>query len=91
MLWQRTLYSRDPQSGEQPRTANHFHLDGFLPDILSMRDGLLFLRNRVFDLDGKPQANKTDHLFSPLGFLDDTGFHRGYWLFGHTVGEGWGG
>jgi outer membrane protein assembly factor BamB len=91
LLWQRTLYSRDPQSGAQPRTANHFHIDGFLPDILSMRDGLLFMRNRAFDLNGEPQANKTDHLYSSLGFLDDTGFHRGYWLYGHTVGEGWGG
>jgi outer membrane protein assembly factor BamB len=91
LLWQRTLYSRDSQSGAQPRTADHFHIDGFLPDILSMQDGLLFMRNRAFDLDGRPHPGKIDHLYSSLGFLDDTGFHRGYWLYGHTVGEGWGG
>jgi len=34
-----------------------------------------------------PQA----HLFSPTGFLDDTWWHRSYWVFGRSFAEGAGG
>jgi len=29
------------------------------------------------------------HLFSPTGFLDDTWWHRTYWLYGSTFVSGW--
>ncbi len=29
------------------------------------------------------------HLFSPTGFLDDTGWHRTYWLYGSRFVGGW--
>ena len=31
------------------------------------------------------------HLFSPTGFLDDTGWHRTYWLYGSDFYSGWSG
>ncbi|UCC98978.1 MAG: PQQ-binding-like beta-propeller repeat protein [Phycisphaerales bacterium] len=31
------------------------------------------------------------HLFSPFGFLDDTWFHRSYWVFGKSFASGAGG
>ncbi len=31
------------------------------------------------------------HLFSPTGFLDDTWWHRTYWLYGSTFISGWSG
>lgn len=29
------------------------------------------------------------HLFSPTGFLDDTEWHRSYWMYGSTFVSGW--
>ncbi len=31
------------------------------------------------------------HLFSPTGFLDDSGWHRTYWMFGSRFVSGWSG
>ena len=31
------------------------------------------------------------HIFSPTGFLDDTWWHRTYWLYGSTFISGWSG
>jgi hypothetical protein len=58
------------------------------------------MRSQRFDLEGRrtkiegehqtDQEGEGIHLFSPLGFLDDTWFHRGYWIYGKNAGEGWG-
>ena len=37
------------------------------------------------------QGGEERHLFCPTGFLDDTWFHRTYWLYGSTWGSGWNG
>lgn len=37
------------------------------------------------------QKGETAHLFSPTGFLDDTWWHRSYWVFGRNFAEGAGG
>ena len=62
------------------------------------------MRSQAFDLDGnrlalgpetdgadegKRQGGETTHLFCPTGFLDDTWFHRSYWLFAQTWSSGW--
>jgi outer membrane protein assembly factor BamB len=71
-----------------------------LPDILSSDGEYVYMRSQRFDLKGKrtkiaPEV-ETDqegdgiHLFSPIGFLDDSWFHRGYWIYGKNAGEGWG-
>lgn len=68
-----------------------------LTDILSANDRYLFMHEQVMDLDGKPvPAEAVDeadedllHLFSPTGFLDDSWFHRTYWLFGSKFQSGW--
>ncbi len=41
---------------------------------------------------GAPPAEQNAefaHLFSPTGFLDDTWWHRSYWLYGSTYISGW--
>ncbi|MEX2214907.1 MAG: PQQ-binding-like beta-propeller repeat protein [Phycisphaeraceae bacterium] len=69
-----------------------------LPDILSSDGKHVYMRSQRMDLDGKrqeigPVSGNTQvqgsaqqgegaHLFSPSGFLDDTWFHRAYWVFG---------
>lgn len=66
-----------------------------LPDILSCDSRYLYMRSQPFDFDGrrpevstprnyKEQRGETAHLFSPTGFLDDTWWHRTYWMWGRS-------
>jgi hypothetical protein len=43
------------------------------------------------DRGAPPAAQRADraHLFSPTGFLDDTWWHRTYWMYGSTFISGW--
>ncbi len=72
-----------------------------LPDILSSDGRKIYMRSQPFDMEGRRtriapdldvahQARADAHLFSPTGFLDDTWFHRSYWLLGVTINSGWG-
>ena len=78
-----------------------------LPDILSTDGQHLFMRAQQFALVGQrlelaprnfasaglapTQRGEGAHLFSPTGFLDDTWWHRSYWIYGRSFGEGSGG
>lgn len=72
-----------------------------LPDILSSDGKYVYMRSLPFELNGKrkfvkyvpvrEQQGDDLHLFSPTGFLDDTMWHRTYWLFGRAWGSGAGG
>jgi len=35
------------------------------------------------------QDSRYAHLFSPTGYLDDTNWHRTYWMYGSTFVSGW--
>jgi len=68
-----------------------------LTDILSANDQYLFMHEQVLDFKGTPVPaealkDKEDdvlHLFTPTGFLDDSWFHRTYWLYGSRFQSGW--
>jgi hypothetical protein len=78
-----------------------------LPDILSSDGRYLYMRSQVFDTQGRRmdlgpysgqpaqqgavQRGETVHLFAPMGFLDDTWFHRSYWVYGRSFAGGHGG
>ncbi|NOX54934.1 MAG: PQQ-binding-like beta-propeller repeat protein, partial [Planctomycetes bacterium] len=64
-----------------------FHLDGTRPPLKPMP------RRSDADRGAPPpiQHQQYAHLFSPTGFLDDTGWHRTYWLYGSTFVSGWSG
>ena len=78
-----------------------------LPDVLSSDGKFLYMRSQQFDFEGKrasleqikgsdrdrgaDQQGPATHLFSPTGFLDDTWWHRSYWLYGQRFAEGAGG
>ncbi len=102
MLSETVLDERDPESGGNLQV----HVKGLdmpvaLPDVLSSDGTHLYMRSQRFDLEGKrqevppraatDQAGEGVHLFSSIGFLDDTWFHRGYWLYGRSFTSGWGG
>ena len=75
-----------------------------LTDILSSDGASVFMRSQQFDLQGQrmavgPHAGQpgqqgavqrgdAKHLFAPMGFLDDTWFHRSYWVYGRSFAGG---
>ncbi len=75
------------------------HMPMSLPDILSSDGKYVYMKSQTFDMQGKririaPQAPQVQegeerHLFTPISFLDDSWFHRTYWLYGRAAGEGW--
>ena len=78
-----------------------------LPDILSSDSVYVYLRSQQIDMEGNRleigphsgdfagqasvQRGPTQHLFAPMGFLDDTWFHRSYWVYGRSFAGGHGG
>ncbi|MEE8452936.1 MAG: PQQ-binding-like beta-propeller repeat protein [Thermoguttaceae bacterium] len=96
------LDDRDPATDENLQV----HIQGLnmpvgLPDILSSDGKYVYMRSLPFDLQGnrkfvtyvnvKEQQGDDVHLFSPTGFLDDTLWHRTYWLYGRAFASGAGG
>ena len=78
-----------------------------LPDILSADDKFVYMRSQKFDLEGNrleigpisgdfvkqgsAQRGEGVHLFAPMGFLDDSWFHRSYGVMGRSFAGGHGG
>jgi outer membrane protein assembly factor BamB len=96
------LDDKDPATGKNM----HMYVQGLdmavgLPDILSSDGKYLYMRSQQFDMDGNrkhievrdvtDQAGEGAHVFSPIGFLDDTLFYRSYMMYGKSVKGGWGG
>lgn len=75
-----------------------------LADIMSSDGENIFLRSQKFDREGNrteigpisgnaaeqggAQTGPGRHLFAPMGFLDDTWFHRSYWVYGKNFAGG---
>jgi outer membrane protein assembly factor BamB len=75
-----------------------------LPDILSSDGKFLYMKSQKFDFDGKRleigphsgdfvgqasvQRGEGAHLFAPMGFLDDSWYHRSYWVLGRSFAGG---
>ena len=75
-----------------------------LPDILSSDDKYIYMKSQKFDREGQriglgphsgdfagqgsQQGGDTAHVFCPTGFLDDTWFHRSYWVYGRSFAGG---
>ena len=78
-----------------------------LPDILSCDGRHIFMKSQKFDLEGNrleigpnsgdfatqasKQRGEDAHIFAPMGFLDETWFHRSYWVLGQSFAGGHGG
>ncbi len=83
----RTLASADVAIARLPRTARTIRKMA-LPDILSVEHDTLWMRDLGVDKDLAP-VEKVAHLFAPRGFLDDTWWHRTYWIYGTETGGGY--
>ena len=87
LLSETPIDTRDPQTGGQPDVEHHPEaprddLPGAIAGILSGDDAYVYMRHMTFDRQGTPQAEPGLHLYSPTGFLDDSWWHRTYWLYG---------
>jgi len=76
------IYSPDPKTGRQPKQYGPAYMPGALADILTSDEQCVYLRDTVFDGQGRRQAKGNPHLLTLTGFLDDTWPHRSYWIFG---------
>jgi outer membrane protein assembly factor BamB len=75
-----------------------------LPDVLCSDGKYTYLRSQKIDEDGErlelgpisgnaaaqgaAQQGEGAHLFAPMGYLDDTYFHRAYWVYGKNFAGG---
>jgi len=59
-----------------------------LPDILSIQKETVWMRGLGVDKNLVPVKDQS-HLFAPRGFLDDTWWHRTYWIYGTKIGGGY--
>jgi outer membrane protein assembly factor BamB len=101
------LDERNPATGKNiQELVKWLNMPVGCPDILSCDGQRIYMRSQAFDFEGRRlamgpitdgpqegthQGGEGTHLFCPTGFLDDTWFHRTYWLFGKTWGSGWNG
>jgi len=82
----------DPKTGlERQDTVRGTAMSGVLPDVLSTDGTSVFMRNARFGPEGKRLPEDVPHLFSSVGFLDDSWWHRTYWFLGTHIGNGYGG
>ena len=92
LLSETLIDDRDPETGYQRKgVVRGTNMPGVLPDILSCDDESVYMRHSRFDLAGQPLTPEVPHLFSDVGFLDDTWWHRTYWLVGTAMGTNYGG
>ncbi len=88
-LAERRLYSREPETGEQPDEPMMFEMPGALPDILSSDSELVYMRRLGFDPLSLQTRESKQHLYSPGGFLNNDWWHRNYWIFGDHFYSGY--
>jgi len=99
LLSETVMDRNDPRTGKNLQTLI---VQKYMPvanaDLLSCDGQRVYMQTQKFDLDGKRlglapaerDAEGGRHLFCQTGFLDDLWYHRSYWIYGETCGEGWG-
>jgi hypothetical protein len=96
------LDEKHPKTGQNLHEYAHvLDMPVGLPDILSSNGKYIYMRSQQFDMTGKrthvalrsvtDQSGEGAHVFSPIGFLDDSQFVRSYMMYGKSVQGGWGG
>lgn len=102
MLSEIVLDENDPNTGKNLHSlVQSLDMPVGLSDILSSDGKYIYMRSQQFDLEGnrtfigvrdvKDQTGEGAHVFSPIGFLDDSQFFRSFMMYGKSVKGGWGG
>ena len=82
VLAQGPIYSRDPETGQQPDEPIMFEMPGAMPDVLASDGEAVYMRHLAFDSATLEPRPPTKHVYSPAGFLSDNWWHRNYWIDG---------
>ena len=82
VLAERPIFSRDPETGEQPDEPMMFEMPGALPDVLASDGELVSMRHLAFDRVTLEPRTAGKHVYSPAGFLNGDWWHRTYWIDG---------
>ncbi|NQU22798.1 MAG: PQQ-binding-like beta-propeller repeat protein [Candidatus Nealsonbacteria bacterium] len=92
------LYALDVTTGEVLHKADVNMMAGaqgariirqsVLPDVLSVEKNTIWMRGLGVDKNLAP-VEDLPHLFAPSGLLDDTWWHRTYWIYGTAIGGGY--
>jgi len=95
-LLSKTVLDRTEWGSTMHDMVDYLDMPPAMPDIPSSRGKHVFMRTQPFDLEGNPLSPDTfigkeefNHLFTPTGFLDDSWFHRSYWVYGTDYESGW--
>jgi outer membrane protein assembly factor BamB len=91
LLKQRTIFSPDPVTGKQPADPNRRDVHGVLSDVMLADGNDIYMRHMKLDLDTGDETATGVHLFSPIGLLDDTWWHRSYWTINDQFTSHWSG
>ena len=96
LLSENVLGRRNPDTGKALDAGITWpNLPVALPDVLSFDGRYVYMRSQRFNTQGKrvgvtkptdykDQKGEGAHLFSPTGFLDDSWWHRTYWMYGKS-------
>ncbi len=76
--------------GKQPPGGGR-DVRGALNDILLADGDDVYMRHVKLNFATGEETASGTHLFSPLGFLDDTWWHRSYWIMGDHFQSHWSG
>jgi len=99
LISENIMDENDPETGKNLQTLI---AKKYMPtanvDILSCDGEHVYMQSQKFTLEGKRlgispadrDAQGSKHLFCQTGLLDDVWYHRSYWIYGATCGEGWG-
>ncbi len=102
LIDEKIMDENDPETGENMhKYVKNLDMAVGLADILSSDGKHIYMRSQQFDLDGNrkniavrdfsDQFGEGAHIFSPIGFLDDSLFYRTTMIYGKTIKGGWGG
>ncbi|GAB6165009.1 hypothetical protein JCM19992_10090 [Thermostilla marina] len=94
------LYAVDPVSGDvrvrENRDSDDQALSGLntkaaKPEIFSAKGDRLYMRSLTLDTSLREADGAQRHIFAPNGLLDDSWFHRAFWVYGTGFAGGPGG
>ncbi len=90
LLGESTIFSPDSETGKQPAGGGN-DVRGVKSDILLSDGDNIYMRHVKLDLATGDETGTGTHLFSPIGLLDDTWWHRGYWVVSDNFTSHWSG
>lgn len=92
-LRETVVYSPDSETGKQPKITGGDPKDvrGLLSDILLADGDDVYMRQAKLNFDTGLETDSGMHLFCPVGLLDDSWWHRGYWVMSDRFIAHWSG